>query len=244
MWVQLFRQSRHQVQAHSVAREILHVVGAVIPVFYSGLTAVGDGVGAAQGQQRTPEDGGVVVRRVWPRAYLSHTAQPVQSAAASDVEQYGLRLVVGGVPDGNDSGANRAGYPPQKSITQVPRRLFKGTDAVLPLVRRNVHLFHRTRAAVPFRQLPHKLGVIIRLLPPEIVDEVGDVQPESQQSGNVQQHKSQGGGIRAAGDAGQHGVAGAKAEPPGRRQRRRMGSWGVSSQRGLPASSGQRSCTR
>ena len=244
--VQMLRQGRHYVEAHPVAGEIRHIVGAVIPVVYALRPAAGDGVGAPQRQQGPPQAGqrgngnfaggeGAVIDvatitiaiaapvsggvRVGPGADFPHPAQAVQPAAPGDVQQNRFRLVVGGMPHGHGTGAGAPGHPRQERIAQIPRRLLKGTDAAPPLVRRHIGFVNSAGQAVLRGQPAHEIGVIMSLLPPEIVNQVGDVEPEAGAPGDVAQDEQQGGGIGAAGYAGHNRIPRPQPEAPRRRPR-------------------------
>ena len=239
------------VEAHPVAGEVRHIVGAVIPIVYALRPAAGDGVGAPQRQQGPPQAGqgdngaggegavidiaiatatiiviiaiaaaAPVVRvRVGPGADFPHPAQAVQPAAPGDVQQNRFRLVVGGMPHGHGTGAGAPGHPRQERIAQIPRRLLKGTDAAPPLVRRHIGFVNSAGQAVLRGQPAHEIGVIMSFLPPEIVNQVGDVEAEAGAPGDVAQDEQQGGGIGAAGYAGHNHIPRPQPEAPRRRPR-------------------------
>ena len=212
--VQLRRQRRHQVEPYPVAGEILHIVSAVIPVADARGPAVGNGVGAAQRQQGPPQPGRVFLR-VWPRAHFPHPAQAVQPAAPGNVQQRRFRQVVGGMPYGNGAGSHFTGHPRQEPVAQIPRRLLERTDAAFPLVSRHIHFLNRQSSRLP--QPPHKIGIVIRLLPPEIVNQMRRVQREPQPAPGVGQRIQQRTGIRPPRSPYNHRIARPQPGAPRRR---------------------------
>ena len=169
--------------------------------------------GAGGGQAAITRPG---VQGIGPGAGFPHTAQAVEAGAAGDMEQHRFRLVVGGMADGYGVCPNLPRRACQELVAQIPRRLFKGADAVRLLVGWHTGFLDDAGQSDLPGQCAYECGVIVRFLAPEIVDEVGDIDAEAELPGRFGQAEQQGGGIGAAGYAGQYPVGRRQSQVPRR----------------------------
>ncbi len=190
-------QHRQQLVADAVARQRDIGVGGVFHPDAAGRRECGPQLGTRAVEER-PDDG---------VADGQHAAQPAGAGAPEEAQQHRLGLVVGGVGDGDDSGAAVQAHPLEERVARVARRYFE-RDVGGGRQLGHHRVLDDAADAQPVAQGTAE-GLVAGGLGSQVMVEVGRRrQDDVAVGGQPRQHVQQRHGIRAAGQRRHHPDAG------------------------------------
>ena len=170
-------------------------VGRVLAVVDAGGVADGDGVRAGEGEDGANEAQGWHAREGGGRQHAPHAAH---AAAAHDVVEHSLDVVVGGVAGGDGARALALGGKGEELVAQSAGRLLD-PHPHLPGGEGNVALAGHAGHLEAFAQVGHEFAVTARLVP-QVVIEVGGDDLETLRFAQVAQEEEGGDGVGATAD--------------------------------------------
>ena len=152
-------------------------------------------VDAGGGQQGTDQNA----------SYRRNPCQSIQSGAPGQVEQEGLRVVIGIVGGGDLVGAQLLGGGGEKAVAHGAGGFLHPFALFLGLLGHVAPAHHQGDAPL-LAPLDHEVLVPLGLLPPQLMVEVGGVEGEGPGFGQGLQHGEQGHGICAPGQGAEDGA--------------------------------------